>query len=163
MDIRLCKMTKPLCRALFRDFAYDPDLFIQMDSDKPYVYNPEKCDATVDRHAQLGRIYMAIMLDEEPIGEVVLKHIDHQRQCCTLGIHLKNDRFKNKGYGTRAEILTLRYAFHELGMETVYADAIHKNKRSQHVLKKVGFIETHQDDAFCYYKCDRASWNAPDL
>ena len=56
-------------------------------------------------------------------------------------------------------ILMLKYAFNELGMKTVFADAIIKNTRSQHVLKKVGFLETHKDDTFIYYRCDRDNWN----
>ncbi len=158
MNIRLCEMTKELCRRYFRNFAFDPDLFADMTRIKPYVYDVSKCDATVDRYRAIGRVYLAIMLDEEPIGEVVLKDIDQQKKHCTMGIHLQCDTYKNRGYGTAAEILTLAYAFDEMGMQTVFADTIHKNTRSQHVLKKVGFIETHRDDRFIYYRCDKSSW-----
>ena len=73
---------------------------------------------------------------------------------------MQNDNLKNKGYGTQAEKQAIEYAFQELGLHTVYADVIHKNKRSQHVLTKVGFRETHRDDAFIYYRCDRCDWVA---
>lgn len=66
-----------------------------------------------------------------------------------------NDSYKNKGYGTAAERLILEYAFRELEMQTVFADALIGNQRSQRVLEKVGFIKTHQDDQFVYYRCDR--------
>ena len=128
MNIRLCEMTKDLCRAYFQDFSFDPDLFMDPDTMKPYIYQPEKCDAIVDRYEQLGRIYMAVMLDDEPIGEVILKKIDHQKQCCTLGIHMKNDRFKNKGYGTQAEIMILKHAFEQCNMNVVKTAGI----RQQH-------------------------------
>lgn len=159
MNIRLCKMTKELAREYFQHFEMDPDLFTDMSKFRQYEYTPEKSDATVERYQQLGRIYLAIMLDEEPIGEVVLKHLDPENKHCTMGIHLVSDAYKNKGYGTQAEILTLEYAFHELGMETVFADAIHKNIRSQHVMKKVGFTETHRDSSFIYYRCDKYDWD----
>ena len=42
-------------------------------------------------------------------------------------------------------------------MDTVYADAIKKDQRSQHVLEKVGYRMTHLDDEFIYYRCDRDS------
>ena len=74
------------------------------------------------------------------------------------GPNVHNDSVKNKGYGTQAEILALQYAFKEMKLNTVYAEAIHKNKRSQHVLKKVGFVETHQDNTFIYYRCDKDRW-----
>lgn len=163
MNICLIPMTKALCRAYFQKFVHDPILFLDTSKFQPYVYSEEKCDALVERYAQLGRVYMAAMLDSEPIGEVILKNIDHEKRCCTLGIHMKNDAFKNKGYGTQAEILILKYAFYEMNMESVYADAILKNTRSQHVLEKVGFRETHQDDTFRFYRCDKDSWKLPQL
>ena len=86
-------------------------------------------------------MHLAIMHGIVPVGEVILKNIDPNQRCCTLGIHLRNDSAKNKGYGTAAEILALQYAFHKLQCETVYEDAIHKNLRSQHVLEKVGFVK----------------------
>lgn len=163
MNIRLCKMTKELARQYYKLFEMDPDMFMDMSKFQPYIYSEERCDATVERYQQLGRVYLAVMLDKEPIGEVILKNIDKEKKHCTLGIHMRNDSVKNKGYGTQAEILALQYAFHELGMVTVFADAILKNARSQHVLKKVGFIETHQDETFHYYRCDKANWKAPKL
>lgn len=159
MNIRLCHMTKELARQYFRNFQMDPMLFTDDSQFRPYVYNQADCDARVDRYAQLSRIYLAVMLDEEPVGEIVLKNIDSEQHHCTLGICLVSDTYKNRGIGTKAEILTLEYAFNELGMETVYADSIHRNKRSRHVLEKVGFRETGRDDAFVYYRCDKSAWN----
>lgn len=103
------------------------------------------------------------MLQDAPIGQVILKNIDEAIRSYTMSIHLQNDRVKNRGYGTQAEVLELQYAFHEMQMDTVYADTIKKNQRSQHVLEKVGFRMTHQDDGFIYYRCDRDSWTPPEL
>jgi len=162
-DIRLCKMTKRLCRQFYSGFTNDPDIFMDMSRFVKYVYSPERADAYWQRHQDLGRIHLAMMLDDVPIGEVVLKNIDLTKRCCTMGIHMKNDSVKNRGYGTAGEILVLQYAFKELEMETVYADTILKNARSQHVLKKVGFIETHKDEEFIYYRCDKCEWTPPCL
>lgn len=163
MNIRLCKMTKALCRAYHQQFAFDPDIFMDMSRFTTYVYTPEHADAHWQRQQDLKREHLAILRDDTVIGEIVLKNIDLEKKCCTLGIHMTNDSVKNKGYGTKAEILTLQYAFNELGMETVFADAILKNTRSRHVLKKVGFIETHQDNSFYYYRCKKVSWKAPNI
>jgi RimJ/RimL family protein N-acetyltransferase len=75
-----------------------------------------------------------------------------------MGISLMNDQYKNQGIGTAAEKQTLRYAFEQIGMETVYADALITNLRSRHVLEKVGFRETHANAQFAYYQCDKDSW-----
>ena len=60
-------------------------------------------------------------------------------------------------------MLALQYAFHEMQMDTVYADTIKKIQRSQHVLEKVGFRMTHQNDGFIYHRCDRDSWKPLEL
>lgn len=161
MNICLKVMTKELCREYFQKFELDPSLFADLRKYKPYVYSEAECDAYYERYRQLGRVHLAVMLGDEPIGELVLKNLDLEKQRCTLGISLKCDSYKNKGYGTQAEILALEYAFSELGMETVYADALLMNKRSQHVLKKVGFVEINHDDMFRYYRCDKSTWQRP--
>ena len=161
MNICLNPMARALCQNFFQEYTADPDLCADKRDWKPYVYSTAKSDAYFARQKRLGRIHLAVMLDEEPIGKVILKNIDHEVKHCTLSITMKNDRWKNRGYGTQAEILTLEYAFGKFQMETVYADAVRTNKRSQYVLQKVGFTETHQDDTFCYYRCDRSSWNRP--
>ena len=102
MSIRLQNMTKDLARTYFRSFVLDPDLFLDKSQYSPYVYSEEKADAVVDRYQQLGRVYLAVMLDQVPIGEVILKNIDPKRKHCTLGISMQSDTYKNKGYGTQA-------------------------------------------------------------
>ena len=151
-------MTKALARQYYTEFVLDPDLFLDPKDYKPYIYSPESSDQRVERYAALGRVFLAVMLDDMPIGEVVLKNIDQALKCCTMGISLVSDRYKNQGIGTAAEKLTLHYAFEQMGMGTVYADALITNSRSRHVLKKVGFRETHTDTQFAYYRCDGDTW-----
>ena len=161
MNICLLAMTKELCRRFFEDFAHDPDMFTDLSRFKPYSYSPEQADAHWQRQRDLNRIHLAIMLDEEPIGEILLKNIDHRKGCCTIGIHLQNDSRKNQGYGSEAELQALEYAFSNMGLNTVYADALIQNRRSRHVLNKVGFRETHRDETFVYYICEKQSWKRP--
>lgn len=162
MNICLFAMTKELCRRFFKNFAYDPDMFTDLSRFKPYSYSPEQADAHWQRQRDLNRVHLAVLLDEEPIGEIVLKNIDRSKRCCTMGIHLQNDNCKNQGYGTEAELQALEYAFIDMGLNTVYADALIPNRRSQHVLKKVGFQETHRDETFVYYICEKQSWRRPE-
>ena len=160
MNIYLVNMTKMLSRQFFQDFHNDPDIFVDSDRFSDYVYCEEAVDARWERQRQLGRVHLAVMLADEPIGEILFKDIHDE--AATLSIHMKNDRFKNRGYGTQAEILALDHAFLSLQLKTVFADAIRKNKRSQHVLEKVGFVRTHGDDRFEYYRCDKETWQPPE-
>ena len=156
MNIRLVEMTVQLARQFYQDFEMDPDLFADMSKFRPYEFSSEACDAVVARHKRLGRIQLAILADEMPVGEIVLKDLDHSNRCCTLSIHMQNDSVKNKGYGTQAERLVLAYAFETLGMNAVNADALIHNTRSQHVMEKVGFHYVRQDELFKYYRCERS-------
>ena len=152
-------MMKSLLRQFSQDFAYDPDAFSDMGEFSEYTYREADVDARWERQRQHGRIHLAVMLEQEPIGEVILMDIDAEKRCCILSIHMKNDSVKNRGYGTRAEILALECAFGTLEMETVFADAIYKNKRSQHVLEKIGFQKAHSDEQCVYYRCDKEVWD----
>ena len=141
-------MTKTLNRIYFRKYEHNPDLFGDLGNFRPYRNNTTKSDEYWKRQRNLGREHLVIMHGIVPVGEVILKNIDPNQRCCTLGIHLRNDSVKNKGYGTAAEIMALQYTFHKLQCEMVYADAIHKNLRSQHVLERAGFVKPHQNARF---------------
>ena len=158
MNVYLCKMTEPLLQQFFQGFANDPDLFSDMNHFTAYTYSETAVNERWERQRQLRRIHLAVMLEQEPIGEVILKNLDSEKGYCTLSIHMKNNSVKNRGFGTQAEILALEYAFGSLGMETVFADAVHKNKRSQHVLEKVGFQKIREDMQFVYYRCEKETW-----
>lgn len=153
--IRLEKMTRELCRELYRNWENDPAIYADLSRFGPYHYDEAGVDRYFDAKNEPSRVMFAIMLGNRPVGELQLKRIDHERKGCILSIHMQNDAVKGKGYGTQAERLALRFAFDELGMTTVLADAIRKNTRSQHVLEKVGFRFVGEDEMFRYYRIDR--------
>ena len=153
--IELKKMTKELCHELYKDWSNDASIYMDMSLFKPYSYNKSSVDRYFDSKNESSRIIFAIMLDGKPIGELQLKQIDLEKAECTLSIHMQNDAVKDKGYGTQAERLAVKYAFDELGMVAVNADTIMKNTRSQHVLEKVGFHLIGEDGTFKYYRIER--------
>ena len=153
MEITLAPMTRPLCHKFYQGFENDPDIFMDMSCFAPYEYTLERVDQYFEEQQTSDRIVFMVMEGGRPVGEVKLKYINRTAKQCSLGIHLQNDEAKNRGVGTAAERLALEYAFSSLGMETVNADAVLKNKRSQHVLEKVGFVYVREDDTFRYYVC----------
>lgn len=153
--IELKKMTRELCHELYKSWSNDASIYMDMSLFKPYSYNKASVDRYFDSKNEPSRIIFAIMLDGKPIGELQLKQIDLEKAECTLSIHMQNDAVKDKGYGTQAEQLAVKYAFDELGMVAVNADTIMKNTRSQHVLEKVGFHLIGEDGTFKYYRIER--------
>lgn len=153
--IELQKMTRELCHELYKGWSNDVSIYTDMSLFKPYSYEKVAVDRYFDSKNEPSRILFAIMLEDRPIGELQLKRIDREKAECTLSIHLQNDAVKGKGYGTQAERMAVQYAFDELGMAAVNADAVRKNTRSQHVLEKVGFRLIAEDDLFKYYRMER--------
>lgn len=154
-DISLRTMTRELCHELFRNWENDPDIYMDMALFKPYEYDEAAVNRYFDAKQDPSRVLLAVMKDNAPIGEVQLKRIDRERGECTLSIHMQNNAYKGRGYGTRAERLALEYAFETLDMSAVNADVIAKNTRSQHVLEKVGFQLVKEENGFKYYRCER--------
>lgn len=153
--VRLVPMTKELCHEMFRGFENDPALLTNEADWKPYTYHADRVDAYFKHQLEKNRLLFAIMHDDEPVGEVSLKEFDDEAKTCVLSIILKNDSWKGRGIGKQAIRLALEYAFQVLDLNTVLADALIKNTRSQHVLDQVGFVFIHQDDTFRYYRYQR--------
>ena len=157
-EITLIPMSRELCHEFYRGFVNDPDIFMDMGKFYEFQYAPQWADDYFDRQASRGRVLLAVMLTGEPIGEVKLWDIDRENRECKLGIHMQSDAVKGRGFGTRAEILAVEYAFRELGMDRVLADAILKNTRSQHVLQKAGFRFLRQEGIYRWYCCDKRTY-----
>ena len=154
-NIKIIPMTRELIHNMYKNFTNDPAIFAE--NFHEYVYDEMKVDSKFYQDIKdKTRKVFAICFEgnEIPLGELKLKNINLKKKECTMSIHLTNDAVKNKGYGTVAEKLALQYAFNKMGMKAVNADAILKNKRSQHVLKKVGFKYIGKDNDFKYYRCE---------
>lgn len=154
-ELKLQRMTRELCHELFKEWTNDEAIFMDMSSFKTYVYDESAVNRYFDSKQNSSIMLFAIMLANKPIGEVQLKQIDYDKKECTLSIHMQNDAFKGKGYGTKAEQLAIEYAFGELGMNAVNADSVKKNVRSQHVMEKVGFKLVQEDNDFRYYRIEK--------
>lgn len=153
-EVALLPMTPEMYHTFFREYQNDLDLYMDKGAYEPYVYEEEKVNRYIQRQIDLNRKTFAIMAGGEIVGELIIKNIV-ERQCATLGLAMKNARYKDKGYGTKAELLAIRYVFNTLDIPTLFADALLSNKRSQHVLEKVGFRLIKEEGNFRFYRIDR--------
>lgn len=150
--ISLLPYTLERCHEFYRQYVSDPCM-----TDEEFKYDKQRVDAYFQKRARdPSRRMFAIMLGNKTIGEIQLKYIDFTAERGTLSIILANDSVKNKGYGTEAEALLINYAFRELELNAVLADAVHRNERSKHLLEKLGFIYDRDDDTFDYYILERS-------
>ena len=153
-EIFLKPMTPAMYHEYFKEYQNDPALYMDEQAYALYIYSEEKVNRYIQRQIDLKRKTFAIMHGDEMVGELIIKNIE-ERKCATMGLSMKNETFKDKGFGTKAEQLAVSYVFHELDIPILYADAILSNTRSQHVLEKVGFHLIRQEGDFRYYAIER--------
>ncbi len=152
--VKLTLMTDEMYRLYFREYENDPDLYMPGQEYVHYEYDEKKVERYVQRQRDLKRVTLAVLCNDEIVGEIIIKNIEAHK-CATMGIALKNAKYKDQGIGTAAERLAIAYVFHELDIPTLYADTIKTNTRSRHVLEKAGFSFIREDKDFKYYRIDR--------
>ena len=153
-EIYLLPMTAQMYHEYFKEYQNDLDLYIDKEAYTVYSYEEEKVNQYIQRQIDLGRKVFAIMFGNEIVGELVIKNIE-EHKCATMGLAMKNTAYKDRGFGTKAEQLAIEYVFNELDIPVLYADSILSNKRSQHVLEKVGFRLIKEEGDFRYYCIER--------
>ena len=153
-SISLVPMTDGMYHIFFREYENDPCLLLPGQEYVRYVYSEQKASAYAKRQHEPGRIPLAIMYEDEIAGEIIIKSIE-PRKCATMSITLKNPGFTDRGIGTAAEKLAVRYVFEELDIPLLYADTLRSNTRSAHVPEKAGFILIREDKDYRYYRADR--------
>lgn len=136
------------CHEFFKEYIADS----VMTYDR-YVYHEEKVNHYYrDKVMDDSRRYFAVCINARVIGEIQIKNIHFERSCGTLSVVLIDDSVKGKGFGTEAQRLILDFAVNVLGLRTIYADVIHRNQRSKHVLDKIGFRHLYDDEDLAYYE-----------
>ena len=147
-------MTAEMYHEYFKEYQNDTDLYMDKSTYTPYVYDEKAVNRYIQRQIDLKRKALAIMFDGEIVGEIIIKNI-MEYECATMSITMKNAKYKDRGFGTRAEQLAIQYVFNDLDIPVLYADSIVSNTRSQHVLEKVGFRFVKEEGDFRYYRMDR--------
>lgn len=153
-EVYLLPMTPEMYHEYFKEYQNDLDLYIDKSAYTAYSYEEDKVNWYIQRQIDLNRKVFAIMHGDEAVGELVIKNIE-ERKCATMGLAMKNAAYKDRGFGTKAERLAIEYVFNEMDIPVLYADSILSNKRSQHVLEKVGFKFIKEEGDFRYYCIER--------
>jgi|GEM_PF-859158 len=150
VDLVFC--TNALWHEIYQ--KYVPD---EMMDTTPYQYDYDNFEKAYNaKTSDVTRQYFAILHRSEAIGLIYLKYLNFDKQITEFGVALNDDSVKGRGFGTEAIKLLIDYAFDTLALETIFADTVHQNTRSQHVLKKCGFRFTHEDETFKYYRLDKS-------
>ncbi len=90
-----------------------------------------------DRHVVFG---VVVRDGEKLIGSTGLHRINRTNRCAEFGIVIGDIESHDRGFGTEAAKLTLRYAFEELNLHRVYLGVFSHNPRAIRAYEKAGFV-----------------------
>lgn len=73
------------------------------------------------------------------LGLIDLFDFDPKNMRAGVGIIIKDEKYRNNGYGSEALAILCDYAFSVLGLHQVYANILNDNTQSRTVFEKLGF------------------------
>jgi len=80
--------------------------------------------------------------DHVAVGLAMLTNIDYKNGTAELHVKLATSlNIKGKGFGTKAYIAIINYAFDMLNLNCIYTGNIEYNKVTEHIKQKIGFIK----------------------
>lgn len=79
--------------------------------------------------------------DDQLIGNCSLFGIDNKNRSAEIGILIGEAGYRDKGFGTDATRVLLRFAFNEVNLNRVYLRVFDYNGRAIRSYEKVGFVQ----------------------
>lgn len=77
--------------------------------------------------------------EDQPLGLIDIFDFDFKNKRAGLGIVIKNEKDRDKGYGREALQLLINYSFVHLGLHQLYCNISEENKASVKLFTKLGF------------------------
>ncbi len=113
-----------------------------LDADVPILFSGKAISGWLEKEVEKGEAYdfaIRTLDGDRPVGEVRLDGIRWNRGDTFVGISLGDRNDWNKGYGTDAMRLVVRYAFLELNLHRVSLSVFSYNPRAIRAYEKAGF------------------------
>ena len=85
-----------------------------------------------------NRTYAIVDINDEYVGSISLKHIDMNDKNAEFAIAIR-DKYRGKGYGTKAVNELFEVAFKEIGLNKIYLNVLSDNDNAIKLYEKVGF------------------------
>lgn len=125
--------------ALMMKWGEDAEYLRNVDTDIAIPKTKQHFEAESTSSSNSVYFQVRTIQEDQLIGFVVIHSIEWNNRAGMLAIGIGEAKNRNKGYGTEALRLILRYAFHELNLTRVGLDVIDYNKRAIRAYEKVGF------------------------
>ncbi|MEW5938062.1 MAG: GNAT family protein [Chloroflexota bacterium] len=115
-----------------------------LDSEPPILFSDKAIRGWIEKDQEKKEYFgfaIRILADDRLVGEVGLGYARFNRHEAFVGIGLGEREDWNKGYGSEAMRLILRFAFLELGLNRVTLSVFDYNPRAKRAYEKAGFRE----------------------
>lgn len=135
--VLLRQLTEQEYHFFYRGYVND-----RMISSEAYRYSAEQVSRQYryDQMRSGSTCILGIVCNGIPVGMLSVDDIDLKNNTCRLGIVLQNESIRNKGIGTEAFGLGIKYAFTHYGIELISADTRSDNNVMRRILEKYGFV-----------------------
>jgi RimJ/RimL family protein N-acetyltransferase len=138
----------------------DAEIMVRWGEDSEYLRNVDTEIAfpkTREQFASEGKtntneVYFRLrtIVDDDLIGFVAVHSIEWNNRTGLMAIGIGDSSNRNKGYGSDALKVILRYAFHELNLDRVGLEVIEYNKGGIRAYEKVGFQQEGRKRSVVY-------------
>jgi RimJ/RimL family protein N-acetyltransferase len=139
---KLTKLTsiRPEDAAIMASWEENSDYLRNLDTDIAFPHTISELEEKKERSSNSTYFRLRTIEDDTLIGFVVIHSIEWNNRVGSLAIGIGDPNYQNKGFGSEALQLILRYAFHELNLHRVGLDVIGYNGRAIRAYEKAGFI-----------------------
>lgn len=111
--------------------------------------SPEAQELWFSRIDNDENYYFIITLQNEDIGLINIKDVDHSSKCGESGIFIWDERYLNSDVSFRATFALFDFAFDDLKLNTIISHVLSDNKRAIQFNKLMGFkILAGQDNVY---------------
>lgn len=108
------------------------------------LFTKESHENWIRTKVETGQVVQMIICDLEtdaPFGSVYIRDIDRHHNKAEYGIFIGEEAARDRGIGTAAARLMLRYCFEREKLHRVYLRALSDNRRAIRSYEKAGFVQ----------------------
>ncbi len=143
--VRLTAMNPESDAELFARWASDSEYLRLLDTTPAYPWPAKRIKEELEKLVEKEGLRdfnftIRALADDRPIGFIELDGIEWAHGEGFVGIGIGEREAWNKGYGTDAMRVILRYAFMELNLHRVSLDVFEYNPRAIRSYEKAGFV-----------------------
>ncbi|WP_127534059.1 GNAT family N-acetyltransferase [Paenibacillus kobensis] len=143
-------------RIMLREYQTEDVLFLRQWVNHPEIVNllsdvflfPQTVNETerfvnamMTMHADVRGFIIQLRESKEPIGQIVLHHIDWNNRCAEMGIVIADRSKRCLGYGSEAVRWMQRYVFEEMQLNRLELEVLATNESAICCYTACGFIE----------------------